>query len=68
VEKGLVCEYVSAYRPKSRKFDAFAQKTKLSLEAVSRDDLMDLWRDVPENWRAKRGAASGELRNSFDSR
>jgi len=39
VEKGLSANTVSAYRRDLVKFDAFAQKRKLTLEAVSRDDL-----------------------------
>jgi len=41
VEKGLSSNTVSAYRRDLVKFDVFAQKCKLSLEAVSRDDLVD---------------------------
>ena len=41
VEKGLSSNTVSAYRRDLVKFDAFAQKRKLSLEGVSRDDLVD---------------------------
>jgi integrase/recombinase XerD len=41
VEKGLSSNTVSAYRRDLVKFDMFAQKRKLSLEAVSRDDLVD---------------------------
>src|SRR6266850_1025234 len=41
VEKGLSANTVSAYRRDLVKFDAFVQKRKLSLEAVSRDDLVD---------------------------
>src|SRR2546427_10687166 len=41
VEKGLSANTVSAYRRDLLKFDAFAQKRKLSLAAVSRDDLVD---------------------------
>jgi integrase/recombinase XerD len=41
VEKGLSSNTVSAYRRDLVKFDLFAQKCKLSLEAVSRDDLVD---------------------------
>lgn len=41
VEKGLSSNTVSAYRRDLAKFDGFAQKRKLSLEAVSRDDLVD---------------------------
>lgn len=41
VEKGLSSNTVSAYKRDLEKFDVFAQKRKLSLEAVSRDDLVD---------------------------
>ncbi len=41
VEKGLSSNTVAAYRHDLLKFDAFARKRKLSLEAVSRDDLVD---------------------------
>jgi integrase/recombinase XerD len=41
VEKGLSANTVSAYRRDLTKFDAFAKKRKLSLETVSRDDVMD---------------------------
>jgi integrase/recombinase XerD len=41
VEKGLSPNTVVAYRRDILKFDAFARKRKLSLESVSRDDLID---------------------------
>jgi integrase/recombinase XerD len=41
VEKGLSSNTVSAYRRDLVKFDEFARKRKLSLKAVSRDDLVD---------------------------
>jgi integrase/recombinase XerD len=41
VEKGLAANTVSAYRRDLVKFGGFAQKRKLSLETVSRDDLVD---------------------------
>jgi integrase/recombinase XerD len=41
VEKGLAANTVSAYRRDLVKFDEFARKRKRSLEAVSRDDLVD---------------------------
>src|SRR5207249_9559474 len=41
VEKGLSSNTVSAYRRDLVKFDEFARKRRLSLEAVSRDDLGD---------------------------
>jgi integrase/recombinase XerD len=41
VDKGLSPNTVSAYRRDLVKFDVFAQKRKLSLEGVTRDDLVD---------------------------
>src|SRR5713226_6774449 len=41
VEKGLSANTVSAYRHDLMKFQAFTQKSKLALEAISRDDLVD---------------------------
>lgn len=41
VEKGLSSNTVSAYKRDLVKFDVFARKRKLSLEAISRDDLVD---------------------------
>jgi integrase/recombinase XerD len=41
VEKGLSTNTISAYHRDLAKFDEFAKKRKLSLEAVSRDDLVD---------------------------
>src|SRR2546427_7181698 len=41
VEKGLSPNTVSAYRRDLVKFNEFARKRKLSLEAVTRDDLVD---------------------------
>jgi integrase/recombinase XerD len=41
VEKGLSANTVSAYRRDLQKLDVFAQKRKLALEGVSRDDLVD---------------------------
>jgi integrase/recombinase XerD len=41
VEKGLSSNTVSAYKRDLVKFDAFARKRKLSLETISRDDLVD---------------------------
>jgi integrase/recombinase XerD len=41
VDKGLSSNTVSAYQRDLAKFGAFAQKRKLSLENVSRDDLVD---------------------------
>jgi len=41
VEKGLSSNTVSAYKRDLEKFEAFTRKGKLSLEAISRDDLVD---------------------------
>ncbi len=41
VEKGLSSNTVSAYRRDLAKFNEFARKRKRTLEAVSRDDLVD---------------------------
>jgi integrase/recombinase XerD len=41
VEKGLSSNTIAAYRRDLLKFDEFARKNKLSLESVSRDDLVD---------------------------
>jgi len=41
VEKGLSSNTVQAYRRDLAKFEDFAKKKKLSLEAVRRDDLVD---------------------------
>ena len=41
VEKGLSANTVSAYRRDLHKFDEFANKRKLGLEAVRSDDLVD---------------------------
>jgi integrase/recombinase XerD len=41
VEKGLSPNTVSAYRRDLLKFDDFAKKRKLTLETISRDDLVD---------------------------
>jgi len=41
VEKGLSSNTVSAYHRDLAKFDEFAKKSRLSLESVSRDDLVD---------------------------
>lgn len=41
VEKGLSSNTVSAYKRDLQKFEAFAKKQKLTLEAVTRNDLVD---------------------------
>ena len=67
VEKGLSSNTVSAYRRDLAKFGEFAQKRKLALEAVSRDDLVDflagLYRQKLESKSVARHLAS--LRNFF---
>jgi integrase/recombinase XerD len=67
VEKGLASNTVSAYRRDLMKFSEFAQKRKLSLERVSRDDLVDflagLYRQKLESKSVARHLVS--LRNFF---
>src|SRR4029077_19201817 len=67
VEKGLSSNTVSAYRRDLLKFDEFARKRKRSLEAVSRDDLVDflagLYRQKLESKSVARHLVS--LRNFF---
>src|SRR5437867_8307319 len=67
VEKGLSSNTVSAYRRDLVKFDEFARKRKLMLEAVSRDDLVDflagLYRQKLESKSVARHLVS--LRNFF---
>jgi integrase/recombinase XerD len=41
VEKGLSSNTVAAYQRDLTKFNVFAQKRKLALEQVGRDDLVD---------------------------
>ena len=41
VEKGLSANTVAAYQRDLAKFNVFAQKRKLPLEGVNRDDLVD---------------------------
>jgi integrase/recombinase XerD len=41
VEKGLSANTISAYKRDLLKFEEFAKKRKLTLESVSRDDLVD---------------------------
>jgi integrase/recombinase XerD len=41
VEKGLSANTVAAYQRDLAKFNVFAQKRKLSLESITRDDLVD---------------------------
>jgi integrase/recombinase XerD len=41
VEKGLASNTVSAYHRDLAKFSEFAQKRKISLESITRDDLVD---------------------------
>jgi integrase/recombinase XerD len=67
VEKGLSSNTVSAYRRDLVKFNDFARKRKLSLEAVRRDDVVDflagLYRQKLESKTVARHLVS--LRNFF---
>ncbi|HKV25506.1 MAG TPA: site-specific tyrosine recombinase XerD [Candidatus Acidoferrum sp.] len=67
VEKGLSENTVEAYQRDLNKFREFAQKRKLSLEAVTRDDLVDflagLYREKLESRTVARQLVS--LRNFF---
>jgi integrase/recombinase XerD len=67
VEKGLSSNTVAAYQRDLAKFNAFAQKRKLALEAVNRDDLVDflagLYRQKLESKSVARHLVS--LRNLF---
>jgi integrase/recombinase XerD len=67
VEKGLSPNTVSAYARDLNKFSVFAEKRKLALESVSRDDLVDflasLYRQKLESKSVARHLVS--LRNFF---
>jgi integrase/recombinase XerD len=67
VEKGLSSNTVAAYQRDLAKFNVFAQKRKLSLESVSRDDLVDflasLYREKLESRTVARELVT--LRNFF---
>src|SRR6201984_3300839 len=67
VEKGLSANTVAAYQPDLAKFNASAQKRKLALENVSRDDLVDflagLYREKLESRTVARHLVT--LRNFF---
>lgn len=67
VEKGLSSNTVEAYQRDLAKFNAFAQKRKLSLQSVSRDDLVDflagLYREKLESKTVARHLVT--LRNFF---
>lgn len=67
VEKGLSSNTVSAYKRDLMKFSEFAQKRKVTLEAASRDDLVDflasLYRQHLESKSVARHLVS--LRNFF---
>jgi integrase/recombinase XerD len=67
VEKGLSPNTVSAYQRDLAKFDVFAQKRRLTLVAVSRDDLVDflagLYREKLESRTVARHLVT--LRNFF---
>jgi integrase/recombinase XerD len=67
VEKGLSSNTVAAYQRDLAKFNVFAQKRKLTLEGVNRDDLVDflagLYREKLESRTVARHLVS--LRNFF---
>jgi integrase/recombinase XerD len=67
VEKGLASNTVSAYHRDLAKFSEFAQKRKISLESITRDDLVDflagLYRQKLESKSVARHLVS--LRNFF---
>lgn len=67
VEKGLSANTVAAYQRDLVKFNAFAQKRKVALEAVTRDDLVDflagLYRGKLESRTVARNLVT--LRNFF---
>ncbi|HKN73819.1 MAG TPA: site-specific tyrosine recombinase XerD [Candidatus Acidoferrum sp.] len=67
VEKGLSPNTVSAYQRDLAKFNAFAQKSKLALAGVNRDDLVDflagLYREKLESRTVARHLVT--LRNFF---
>jgi integrase/recombinase XerD len=67
VEKGLSANTVTAYRRDLMKFEQFAKKRKLTLEAVTRDDLVDflagLYREKLESRTVARHLVT--LRNFF---
>jgi integrase/recombinase XerD len=67
VEKGLSANTVSAYRRDLVKFEGFAKKRKLTLEAISQDDLVDflagLYREKLESRTVARHLVT--LRNFF---
>src|SRR5579862_1882732 len=67
VEKGLSANTVEAYHRDLTRFEAFAKKRKLTLEAVSRDDLVDflagLYREKLESRTVARHLVT--LRNFF---
>src|ERR1700739_1704087 len=67
VEKGLSSNTVAAYQRDLAKFNVFVQKRKLTVESVSRDDLVDflagLYREKLESRTVARQLVS--LRNFF---
>jgi integrase/recombinase XerD len=67
VEKGLSLNTVSAYGRDMRKFEEFAKKRKLTLEAVKRDDLVDFLSQLYQNRLESRTVARHlvTLRNFF---
>ena len=67
VEKGLAANTLAAYGRDLRKFEAFAEKRGLSLEAVSRDDVVDFLGDLYRQGLDSRSVARHlvSLRNFF---
>ena len=67
VEKGLAANTLAAYERDLRKFEAFAEKRGLSLEAVSRDDVVDFLGDLYRQGLDSRSVARHlvSLRNFF---
>jgi integrase/recombinase XerD len=67
VEKGLSANTVAAYQRDLAKFNVFAQKRKLTLESITRDDLVDflagLYREKLESRTVARHLVT--LRNFF---
>jgi integrase/recombinase XerD len=67
VEKGLATNTLTAYDRDLRKFEAFAEKRSLSLEAVSREHIVDFLGDLYRQGLDSRSVARhmASLRNFF---
>jgi integrase/recombinase XerD len=67
VEKGLAANTLAAYDRDLRKFEAFAEKRGLSLEAVSREHIVDFLGDLYRNGLDSHSVARhmASLRNFF---